>query len=392
MDIFLRSLGFSLVLLAVNCALAHSRWGARGVFRLSLCLTLLLGMGLWISLAMQAGATAILAVACLHFRARPRTVMLAAAAAIVVGYGILFATKPRLREVLQLRQEFPLVSLAPRLAYESPVPAPAPELNFDVERRLINAENDRRDRSWGRSGMLKLLHGQTVGDFVLTEGFGNRRTPRIGPDHENLALPPSFPTPLPQSPRQPDYERGPDAPRDVADLLLPGVPPANEIDLVTMHENGTLDFVDPFEIGYARDREHVAGFSSHQFKQVPEIAVAPNEPPAPWRVVRLELVSLLKHEIPMAYVSQNLPRMDELKNASTRPLDVFEQQALERLKSAQDVVIDDTPDRIRMVGSLRAARQCLECHSVARGALLGAFTYELAPVTPQRTRPAPIVN
>jgi hypothetical protein len=390
MDIFLVSMAVSLVLVILNCALARSRWGARGVFCLSAPVALLLGMAPWVSLTWHAAATSVLALACIRFQARPRTILLTSLASAVIVYGALFATKPRLREVLQLRKEYPFVSLAPRLAYEPSVPAPAPGLSFEVERRLANAESHRLDRSWGRSGLLKLLHSHTVGDFVLTEGFGNRRTPRIGPDRQNLALPPAVPLPLPQSPRAPDYERGPDDPRDVADRLPPDNPPARAIDLLTMHENGALDFVDPFVIGYARDRDHVAGFLSHQFRKVPEIAVAPNEPPAPWRVVRLELVGLLKHAVPVAYVSQNLPRMDELQGAPTRPLDQFEEQSLERLKSDEDVVIEDTPDRIRMVGSLRAARQCLDCHSVSRGALLGAFSYELAPVARPRSGPAPV--
>jgi len=51
-------------------------------------------------------------------------------------------------------------------------------------------------------------------------------------------------------------------------------------------------------------------------------------------------------------------------------------QALDRLRS------DDAPNRIRMVGSLRAGKDCMECHSVRRGELLGAFSYELVPVRP----------
>jgi hypothetical protein len=30
-----------------------------------------------------------------------------------------------------------------------------------------------------------------------------------------------------------------------------------------------------------------------------------------------------------------------------------------------------------MLGSLRAAKQCLDCHNVQRGELLGAFSYRL---------------
>lgn len=42
-------------------------------------------------------------------------------------------------------------------------------------------------------------------------------------------------------------------------------------------------------------------------------------------------------------------------------------------------MIEESPDRLRMLGSLRTTKQCIECHSVRRGELLGALTYELVP-------------
>jgi hypothetical protein len=54
------------------------------------------------------------------------------------------------------------------------------------------------------------------------------------------------------------------------------------------------------------------------------------------------------------------------------------------MRSDEDVVIDEQPDRILMVGSLRAGRDCLKCHSARRGELLGALTYELIPVKPSQ--------
>jgi hypothetical protein len=88
-------------------------------------------------------------------------------------------------------------------------------------------------------------------------------------------------------------------------------------------------------------------------------------------------VSLLKHETPAVYVSKNLPRMDELSAAPTRPLDEFERSALRQLQESEELVVQPDANDLRMLGSLRAARQCTECHSVERGALLGAFTYRL---------------
>jgi hypothetical protein len=71
--------------------------------------------------------------------------------------------------------------------------------------------------------------------------------------------------------------------------------------------------------------------------------------------------------------------MDQLSSddAPTRPLDRFEADALKKLRTEQDVVVDDHEGRVRMLGSLRAGTQCLDCHAAQRGALLGAFSYSL---------------
>src|SRR5262249_61836230 len=105
--------------------------------------------------------------------------------------------------------------------------------------------------------------------------------------------------------------------------------------------------------------------------------------PTRWAVERLELVGLLKYEEPVVYLSDYLPRMDELRDAPTRPLDAFEQEALAALRGGQDLMVQDGPDRMRMLGSLRAAKQCLRCHRVEHGELLGAFSYRLVPEATQ---------
>lgn len=122
------------------------------------------------------------------------------------------------------------------------------------------------------------------------------------------------------------------------------------------------------------------------FTKVPGARGQEGPSSSPWRVVRLELVSLLKYKNPVAYVSKYLPQMNELQDASTRPLDEFELASLERLKPSADVVVDEQPDRIRMLGSLRASQSCMGCHSVKRGDLLGALTYEIVPARPARRK------
>jgi hypothetical protein len=69
--------------------------------------------------------------------------------------------------------------------------------------------------------------------------------------------------------------------------------------------------------------------------------------------------------------------MDELRNAPTRSLDSFESESLRALQAGEDLKVQHEKDAIRMLGSIRAAKQCLQCHEVERGDLLGAFSYKL---------------
>jgi hypothetical protein len=122
----------------------------------------------------------------------------------------------------------------------------------------------------------------------------------------------------------------------------------------------------------------VIGFVSHGFHEPQWVG---REAPPAWVLERLELVSLLKFDEPRVYVLDHLPRMDQLSgdDVPTRPLDEFETSALKRLRTDEDVVTADEGEHVRMLGSLRAAMPCQECHSVHRGELLGAFTYVLHP-------------
>lgn len=101
-----------------------------------------------------------------------------------------------------------------------------------------------------------------------------------------------------------------------------------------MHENGLIDFLNPEGFGYVKSRREVAGFRPHQFRSLPSLQTPEQKVPV-WIVHRLELVSLLKHEVPAVYLSEHLPRMDELREAQTRPLDAFETTALTALRGAK---------------------------------------------------------
>ena len=98
-----------------------------------------------------------------------------------------------------------------------------------------------------------------------------------------------------------------------------------------------------------------------------------------WKVNRIQLISLLIHDEPCAYQTENLPNMEELGNdtAQTRVLNEFEVEAIEKLKAEEQLLVRATLNRILMVGSIRAKKNCLQCHAAQENDLLGAFSYEI---------------
>jgi hypothetical protein len=139
--------------------------------------------------------------------------------------------------------------------------------------------------------------------------------------------------------------------------------------LERLHDNSLIDFLHPKGFGYVHDRSHVAGFQAHGFSKVP---ADPNEL---W-LESVELIGLMR-EKPVAYVSDNLPRMEELRHAAVRPLDPFEQAALDAFARGEDMHVAEEGPTVRMVGPIRLTRQCLDCHRGRRGDLIGGLSYSL---------------
>lgn len=69
--------------------------------------------------------------------------------------------------------------------------------------------------------------------------------------------------------------------------------------------------------------------------------------------------------------------MDELRAAPTRPVDDFEAAGLRALKAGEELFVGDQGSERRILGGIRAVRQCLSCHDGELGELLGAFAYRL---------------
>jgi len=218
-----------------------------------------------------------------------------------------------------------------------------------------------------RGHQLMLIHENRVQAFVESFGFGVGRLAQLGRPISQNSLTMKLRTtesPVAQPGSKP------------VEWLSAG---ANDrigfVDssdaLRNLHKSSFLDFVYPPAFGYFKDRRNVAGFRPHQFSQIPAVE-------ASLKVETLELVGLVVHEEPVAYISEKLPRMDVLRTAPIRALDNFEKLGLANLREGEMLFVAHQGDYVRMLGAIRATRQCTSCHDCERGTLLGAFSYILA--------------
>jgi hypothetical protein len=294
-------------------------------------------------------------------------------AAALVAFGVAGYSAAEHQQVFaELRAEFPFESMEARV----PEPGPAyrgAALSADAARRLEKLEEEIDSRSpTFRRWQLEQLHERTVHLFVNSPGFGVVRLRHL----------PSRFTVAPR-PREPYQQPRPDAPEPWSPGAAEPLAGADEADLHDTHRGSVLDFINPDGFGLVRGRRQAAGFQAHQFSRMPE-------PTNHWGVATVDLVGLLLHAAPVAYVSAHLPRMDELREAPTRPLDAFEALGLAALHRGEDLVAGRSGDQVRMLGALRSTRQCVGCHGGERGDLLGAFSYTLRAAGAGRgTAPAP---
>ncbi len=113
-----------------------------------------------------------------------------------------------------------------------------------------------------------------------------------------------------------------------------------------------------------------------------------------YRVDKLELIGLAKHDPPVAFVinrhsafqsfgrSSNSYPNEPATPTGIRPLTDFETSALAEIKTGQDVVTQPEADgTCLIVGAVRAQQACIQCHSGYQvGDALGAFSYHLSKV------------
>ena len=314
------------VLLAIVYEIARSSRGFGGVHRF-LSHSTLVFFFVSFALFLQALLTLALAYVFRLFMSTPRAVVAAFLIAMVVSFGFaLSVSVSEIHRLARLRQEFPIESLSNRLAYESRVPpvdaspmtSTFTPLSRDVEMQLVEVENRRHHgnrpawRDHDRARRLAELHQQTADRFAVVAGFGAARMLAMPVVSNPGKLSNAGPIRMPW-PRAANSSHRQDASPEVVETAAPVVQ-LPDFSLRDMHNGGVNDFLNEERMGYIQNAAHVVGFEPHQFTKLPAPAVC-DELERKWTVVRLELISLLKHETPAAYVSEHLPRMDELRDA-----------------------------------------------------------------------------
>jgi hypothetical protein len=282
---------------------------------------------------------------------------------IVVG---LFAVSTwiALSSQRDLRKQFPMESMAERVRLPKPGKplAETPETKkwTLLETFLENDLQEHENRFWSRTNALRQLHEHTTDNFINSPGFGVTRMTAGQMQPARFEYRPETDVGVVQM----EYS-GPLS-FSTEDLEKPYW--SNNLDaLKELHFGGLRDFVNSKGFGYIKARDQVAGFYPHEFSRMPDAESL--------RVKRLELVSLLRYDQPMVYVSNELPRMKELKKAPTRSLSDFEAKGIQSIQSGEDLFVRETGQGIHMLGAIRSVEQCVKCHGGERGDLLGAFSY-----------------
>ncbi len=267
------------------------------------------------------------------------------------------------QQTRHLQQAYPYISMDQRLPPTKKHPSgetlsAATANRLSEYESLIGQEGSNGFGDWRRE-LLREIHEETVKIFVNQPGFGVSRANGLREHVLKMGFRQQSPIPQP----------GTFSPSPWTSPSLQRQQKASD-NLRSLHQASVVDFANPVNFGYIKDRRHVAGFQDHRISQAPM-------PDRPWTLQTLDLIGLALHENPTAYVSEYLPRMDELRAAPTRELDEFESAGLLALRRGEELFFREREQERRMLGAIRAARQCLACHEVERGELLGAFSYRM---------------
>ena len=284
---------------------------------------------------------------------------------------------PRYYEVELAKERFRPVDLSQRLSYEEQM-SPSQPIKKATRPITQNSLLEATIADWtrssdifrGRVSELRSLHNGRVDSFARSPGFGVGRF--FAPNVKRIEYPETQDLPFTVV-ADDEFEEMIQSVREFR-FGLPKVDSYQKL-----HTGSVLAFANPAATGLITEPKVAAGFQPHAMKLPPQNLAKDFLTKQQLTLDSLQLISLHRFDSPRAYVLDHLPRMDQLigEDVPTRKLSHFERSAIETLRQTgtQDIVTEVTDDGITMLGSVRAYESCLECHSVNKGDLLGAFSY-----------------
>ena len=105
--------------------------------------------------------------------------------------------------------------------------------------------------------------------------------------------------------------------------------------------------------------------------------------PGEYELKKLELIGIARHSSPVAFIGLS---HTSAGRPQTRSLNAFEQKALGEFSESLSVVGQtDKFGNGTVVAAVRAGAECLSCHQEYKvGSVLGAFSYQLTTVPPEK--------
>lgn len=315
------------------------------------------------------------------------------------GHSVVALPADELQKVITtLRNRYPIENLAHRLPAKTTNETLKPIELFEIAENSLQ-EVERNFRSYTvktRRNSLEKLHGNEVESFINRAGFGyGRRPPK---DDSPNALELQHFTQHRLKTIEPNSNHYGSA---IVELQPGrGIDKTNGLPttrtMAEFHKLNQIRFAAAETVGFVKDIKNVAGFRPHKLGLSTNwdgsiFHKAPKPVKDEWKINRVELVSLLLSEEPLVYVADNgeLPTMENVADRETRELSEFEARGLKSLADGRDTFISASINRIEMMGAIRAADNCLQCHTGERGKILGAFSYEILrdPVVKPKTEP-----
>ncbi len=289
---------------------------------------------------------------------------------------------PAYQDVIEAQRDYPLIKMEDRLPKAQSLNQDYSKINENPQLSVLATANlkgveERYERPeenfvWEKRLAFRDLHEHVFHVFAMSPRFGASRMPltfamlyrmKYANEKEVVKFESSF---LPMALSLSEVEHLPVPPFIAfSDWLIDSI----------------LRFVPIASLGYQAPDKRVTGFFAHGRKDYARKPdgwnASANKEYDKFRVRRLELISLLLHERPVAYQSDYLPDMDNVKDLKVRPLDAFESVGLLKLRAGEDLFVKEYEGRTLVLGALRNAKQCQACHEGERGKLLGAFSYDL---------------